>query len=220
MKKIIRLTESEFISVIKKIVKENEEEWISSMEDIEGESDFSKMELDIFETTKDITQKLPKKEKEILKNYIQKYGIEKFDELVAKQLKKEKIEISESDEDIDWEKLQGYKYTPEYYEEDEEIMNNIISKNIFTSLFYKLGWLAGIAAIPTLFISAGVGVGLGLFSAASKLYTANLAKDAFIEVNKKRREIEKLKQKEDQEKELQKESRIINSIRKKIKYYE
>jgi hypothetical protein len=45
MKKIIRLTESDLTKIIRRIVKENEEEWISQSEDMEMDSDFSKMEM-------------------------------------------------------------------------------------------------------------------------------------------------------------------------------
>jgi hypothetical protein len=44
MKKIIRLTESDLTRIIKRVIKENEEEWISQSEDMEMDSDFSKME--------------------------------------------------------------------------------------------------------------------------------------------------------------------------------
>jgi len=44
MKKIIRLTESDLTRIVRRIVKENEEEWISQSEDMEMDSDFSKME--------------------------------------------------------------------------------------------------------------------------------------------------------------------------------
>lgn len=44
MKKIIRLTESDLARIVKRVIKENEEDWISQSEDMEGDSDFSKME--------------------------------------------------------------------------------------------------------------------------------------------------------------------------------
>jgi hypothetical protein len=44
MKKVIRLTESDLTRIIKRVIKENEEEWISQSEDMEMDSDFSKME--------------------------------------------------------------------------------------------------------------------------------------------------------------------------------
>jgi len=45
MKKIIRLTESDLTRIIKRSIKENEEEWISQSEDMEMDSDFSKVDL-------------------------------------------------------------------------------------------------------------------------------------------------------------------------------
>ena len=44
MKKIIRLTESDLARIVKRVIKENEEDWISQSEDMEVDSDFSKME--------------------------------------------------------------------------------------------------------------------------------------------------------------------------------
>jgi len=49
MKKIIRLTESDLARIVKRVIKENEEDWISQSQDIEGESDFEKMELEDLE---------------------------------------------------------------------------------------------------------------------------------------------------------------------------
>jgi len=46
MKRIIRLTESDLARIVKRVIKENEEDWISQSQDIEGESDFEKMELE------------------------------------------------------------------------------------------------------------------------------------------------------------------------------
>ena len=67
-KKIIRLTESQLKNVIKRIIKEDEEEWVSQAQDMEDESDFSKMDLkqnkdfqelvSFFEENPDIAQEI------------------------------------------------------------------------------------------------------------------------------------------------------------------
>jgi hypothetical protein len=44
MKKIIRLTESDLAIIVKRVIKENEEDWIDQANDMDFESDFSKME--------------------------------------------------------------------------------------------------------------------------------------------------------------------------------
>jgi hypothetical protein len=68
MKKIIRLTESDLERIVRRVIRENEEEWIDQSQDMEGESDFSKMELEnieefqelvsFFEENPDIAQEI------------------------------------------------------------------------------------------------------------------------------------------------------------------
>ena len=68
MKRIIRLTESDLERIVRRVIRENEEEWIDQAQDMEGESDFSKMELEnieefqelvsFFEENPDIAQEI------------------------------------------------------------------------------------------------------------------------------------------------------------------
>jgi hypothetical protein len=45
MKKIIRLNENELINLVKRIIKEDEDQWAADSQEIEGESDFSRMDI-------------------------------------------------------------------------------------------------------------------------------------------------------------------------------
>jgi len=69
MKRIVRLTESDLARIVRRVIRENEEEWIDQAKDIEGDSDFSKMEklesnedfqelVSFFEENPDIAQEI------------------------------------------------------------------------------------------------------------------------------------------------------------------
>jgi len=70
MKKIIKLTESDLTRIVRRIIKENEQDWIDQSQDMDVESDFSKMELEnieefqelvsFFEENPDIAQEIKK----------------------------------------------------------------------------------------------------------------------------------------------------------------
>ncbi len=46
MKKTIRLTESELINLVRRIIKEDEDQWVADSQEMEGDTDFSKMDLE------------------------------------------------------------------------------------------------------------------------------------------------------------------------------
>lgn len=46
MKRIIRLTEKDLTRIVRRVIKESEEEWIDQAQDMESDSDFSKMDLE------------------------------------------------------------------------------------------------------------------------------------------------------------------------------
>ena len=46
MKRIVKLTESDLARIVRRVIRENEEEWIDQSMDMEGESDFSKINLE------------------------------------------------------------------------------------------------------------------------------------------------------------------------------
>lgn len=45
MKKVIRLTENELINLVKRIIKEDEDQWVADSQEMEDESDFSRMDI-------------------------------------------------------------------------------------------------------------------------------------------------------------------------------
>ncbi len=45
MERLIRLTESELISLVGKLIREDEDQWVADSQEMEDETDFSKMEI-------------------------------------------------------------------------------------------------------------------------------------------------------------------------------
>jgi len=149
MKRIIKLTENDLIRIVKKVIKENEDEWISQSEDM-GDSDFSKMSIEkkIVSKTKNAISNLTKKDKDILKDFLENNDIEELQKLVKKELKGETMSIHESKDPV-------YKV--------RKVISNILK---------TVGVVAALGMVPAHILISGViagmlgftGVGLGVLA--------------------------------------------------------
>lgn len=156
MKRIIRLTENDLARIVRRIIKENEEDWIASSEDMDFESDYSKIELEkkIFEDAEDATNSLNEEEMEILYDFLSTVDAEDFLELVEEQIKNSSMGPITEDEKDDL----GMS-------DKEYQVRTIIDKVIRGT--------SGIAALGILpaamFVGAGVAVALGVTAMATML---------------------------------------------------
>ena len=142
MKKVIRLTESDLTRIVRRVIKENEEEWISQSEDMESDTDFSKMELE--QSSKEATEQLSPEEQDMLRDFIESDGIESLQSIVKDSL--ESV-LTEEDEMGD----------------NEYEIRSIIDKIIGYS---SVG--AALAIVPAaMFISGGIAAALGVYALAS-----------------------------------------------------
>jgi replication-associated recombination protein RarA len=142
MKKVIRLTESDLTRIVRRVIKENEEEWISQSEDMESDTDFSKMELE--QSSKEATEQLSPEEQDMLRDFIESNGIESLQSIVKDSL--ESV-LTEEDEMGD----------------NEYEIRSIIDKIIGYS---SVG--AALAIVPAaMFISGGIAAALGVYALAS-----------------------------------------------------
>lgn len=144
MKRIIRLTESDLARIVRRVIKENEEDWVSQSEDMESDTDFTKMELE--QSSKDATEQLSPEEQDMLRDFIESNGIESLQAMVKDSL--ESV-LTEDDE----EEMGDTEY------EIRSIIDKIIT-------YSSVG--AGLAIIPAaMFISGGIAAALGVYALAS-----------------------------------------------------
>ena len=141
MKRIVRLTEKDLSRIVRRVIRENEEEWIDQSMDMEGESDFSKMDLK--QSAKNATRKLTDEEKDILRDFIENNGMEEFQNIIEDQLESVISEDEMSDNE--------YRV--------REIIDKIIG---YSSV------ISGLAIVPAaMAIGAGAALALGVYSLAS-----------------------------------------------------
>jgi hypothetical protein len=142
MKRIIRLTESDLTRIVKRVIRENEEEWISQSEDMEMDSDFSKMEM------------LKQNE-----DFLELVDMFKEDPKMAKDIQRAlEMNINES-----------YKYY-DYGDNKKEITRNhflkrkLITYGLSTLLAgivgYTMGTMAGDDILQAALLMAGLGGGV------------------------------------------------------------
>jgi hypothetical protein len=156
MKRIIRLTENDLARIVRRIIKENEEDWIASSEDMDFESDYSKIELEkkIFEDAEDATNSLSEEEMEILYDFLSTVDAEDFLGLVKDEIKNLGMGAITEDEKED----SGMS--------DEEYQ----VRTIIDKVIRKTSGIAALGILPAaMFIGGGVAVALGVTAMATML---------------------------------------------------
>jgi len=149
MKRIVRLTESDLARIVRRVIRENEEEWIDQSTDMEGESDFSKINLE---------------------------DNEDFLELVSFFEENPEIaqEIKRAMEGTVTERYKYYDYGDTKKKEitkNEYLKRKLINYGIFGTLGaivgYTMGTMSGDAVLQAALLMAGLGGTVGAELAAS-----------------------------------------------------
>jgi len=156
MKKIIRLTESDLTRIVRRVIKENEEEWIDQSQDMEGESDFSRMELEkkALKQAEKAVNILSDDEKDFLITYLNSVDASDFQDLVIDEIENMGVGAITEEEKDDL----GMS-------EDEYQVRKIIDKVIS-----RVTVISMLSVVPAaMFISGGVAVALGVTSLATML---------------------------------------------------
>jgi len=124
-------------------LRENEEDWISQANDMEGDSDFDKLDLE--QSSEEATRRLAPEEQEELRDFIESQGMGALQDLIKASLVSR---VSESEEEMS---------------DREYRIRRIVDKVITYS---SVG--SALAIVPAaMFIGAGVAAGLGVYALVS-----------------------------------------------------
>jgi len=155
MGRIIRLTERDLTRLVKRIIKENEESWSDDSFDMEGDSDFSKMDL---ETAK-----------EELKNTISPSDIKFLNDLMRREGKDELEDMLintlsqiEGDTEDDFEGVNMLEDFEKKYGMSEKEMK---LRGILDKIVQNTSLIAALGIVPAaMFISGGAALAAGIIS--------------------------------------------------------
>ena len=151
MKRIVRLTESDLARIVRRVIRENEEEWIDQSMDMEGESDFSKMEK--LESNEDFL--------ELVSFFEENPGI-------AQEIKNAmEMNVTEAYKYYDYGDSRGKKEITRNQYLKRKLINYGIFGTLGAIVGYMMGTMAGDEVLQAALLMAGLGGTVGAELSAS-----------------------------------------------------
>ncbi len=158
MKKTIRLTESELINLVRRIIKEDEDQWVADSQEMEGDTDFSKMDL---ETAKEeLRHTISPSEMRFLRDLMKYEGQDELKDMlmdVLSQMEDDEVTVDADYEEVDEMMYEGFE-NENGMGDDEMKLRGILDKIIQnTTLMSALG------VVPAMmFVGGGAALALGI----------------------------------------------------------
>ena len=157
MKRTIRLTESELINLVKRIIREDEEQWTADSQEMEGESDFSKMDL---ETAKEeLKDTISPSEMRFLSDLMRREGKDELKDMLINTLSQ--IE-GDNEDDFEEEEVNMLEDFEKKYGMSEKEMK---LRGILDKIVQNTTLIAALGIVPAaMFISGGAALAAGIIS--------------------------------------------------------
>jgi hypothetical protein len=162
MKKTIRLTESELINLVRKIIKEDEDQWVADSQEMEDESDFSKMDLE--RAKEELKNTISPSEMRFLRDLVKYEGEDEVKDMLMNVLSQ--MEDKDETIDADYEEVDEMLYEDfenEYgMSEDEMKLRRILDKIVQNTTL-----LSALGVVPAMmFVGGGAALALGIVAIA------------------------------------------------------
>lgn len=162
MKKTIRLTESELINLVRRIIKEDEDQWVADSQEMEDESDFSKMDLE--RAKEELKNTISPSEMRFLRDLVKYEGEDEVKDMLMNVLSQ--MEDKDETIDADYEEVDEMLYEDfenEYgMSEDEMKLRRILDKIVQNTTL-----LSALGVVPAMmFVGGGAALALGIVAIA------------------------------------------------------
>ena len=158
MKKTIRLTESELINLVRRIIKEDEDQWVADSQEMEGDTDFSKMDL---ETAKEeLRHTISPSEMRFLRDLMKYEGQDELKDMLMDVLSQ--MEDDEVTVDADYEEVDEMMY--EGFEEETGMGDDEMKlRGILDKIVQNTTLMSALGVVPAMmFVGGGAALALGI----------------------------------------------------------
>lgn len=158
MKKTIRLTESELINLVRRIIKEDEDQWVADSQEMEGDTDFSKMDLE--KAKEELRLTISPSEMRFLRDLMKYEGQDELKDMLMDALSQ--MEDDEVTVDADYEEVDEMMY--EGFEEETGMGDDEMKlRGILDKIVQNTTLMSALGVVPAMmFVGGGAALALGI----------------------------------------------------------